>query len=81
MIAVGREHVAHALGQHTQTVLRAQRAAPLDHVLAGRLEAFGAEILSNHIGERDGIEAPPLEQSDHLGLAGGVQPRDANPHA
>jgi hypothetical protein len=80
VVAVAEQVALHALGQDGRSEARAERAAALDHVLARGLEPFAREVLADHVRERDGIEAAPLEQPHDLALARRVQPRDTDSH-
>ena len=74
------DHVVPVPGQSCNSPLREnphpqplpERPSTGDHLLPRRFQPVSSEIISDYVGEGDGIEAPGLEEPDDLRLSGRV---------
>src|SRR5262245_25419114 len=81
VVAVRGEAAREALGEGPGALRLAQLAPGRDHPLAGLLDSPRAELVADHVGERERVEGAGLEEADHLALARTVQARYAEDHA
>ena len=80
VVAVGSQAVEQPLGQGPGPFGLPQLVADGDHPLAGLLEATPRQLVAQHVGERQRLEAARPEERDHLALPRRVRPRDAQDH-